>query len=152
MRFLGTLFLLAIALSVIAYIRGWLIVDTAQGASGESTRVVVDEDRVAADLDAAGRSVARLSQRAKEIVTGKAKRNETGALVIDAEVLTVEPAAARLQVRIDGSPVLFDAPEAVQVVVDGAPASLGELRVGSTVRLTIEADGDELCLRRVATV
>lgn len=151
MRVLGTLFVLLLATAVFGYARGWFFVDTVEGAEHDQRRVVVDEGKVKADVGVVADKVGALTQRAKELISGKATRNAAGALEVDAQVVSIDSEARSVRLRLDGVDLDFDVPSSTAIVVDGADARLAALLAGRDVRVTVTADGDQLLLQRIAT-
>ncbi|MCB9876795.1 MAG: hypothetical protein H6835_04245 [Planctomycetes bacterium] len=151
MRLLGTLFILLLATVVIGYVRGWFFVDTVEGAEHVQQRVVVDQDKVEADVGAVAEEVGALTKRAKELVLGTATRTAAGALEVDAQVVSVDSGARKVRLRIDEADVDFVVPTSTGIVVDGADARLDALLAGRDVRITVTAEGDQLLLQRIAT-
>ena len=156
MRLLGTLFVLLLATAVFGYASNGgnpaeLSCHRAQRARRAVGRVVVDEGKVKADVGVVADKVGALTQRAKELISGKATRNAAGALEVDAQVVSIDSEAGSVRLRLDGVDLDFDVPSSTAIVVDGADARLAALLAGRDVRVTVTADGDQLLLQRIAT-
>ena len=149
MRLLGILFVVVLAVAIVGYFRGWYFVETVHGAGTREAHVVVDKDKLRDDVGAAADEVGRLSQRAKEIVTGAATHTAAGTLELDAQVVAVDAGNHVLQQRVGDSQLSLHVPSSTPVVIDGSERALANVNAGQSVRVTMRADGDALQVTRI---
>jgi hypothetical protein len=148
MRILGTLFLLLLVFAVLGWFRGWFVVESA-AATRSGPRVVVDSDKVAGDARAAADKIGELSAKATSSITAKATPATNGLLSIEGEVITVDLAKRRVDLRIGGDDLTMDVPDSTPITIAGTSKMLADLQTGQKVQLSLQADGTRLLLKSI---
>jgi hypothetical protein len=145
---LGTVFILLLVFAVLGWFRGWFVVESA-AATRSGPRVVVDSDKVAGDARAAADKIGELSEKATRAVTARTTPAANGALSIEGEVLSVDLANRRIDLRISGDDLAIDVPDATPITVAGTSQTLAGLHAGQAVQLSLRADGTKLLLKSI---
>ena len=144
MRMLGTLFVLALAVALVGYFRGWFAIYTTQTAGG-GLRVSIYDQRLRDE----GRATAVQMRRMLPTATATPP---LAAVVTEEHTGTItafEPNDRHLSVRTNYGTIDLIVPADVTILQDAQLAGTAALKADQRVLLTFEQQGDERQLLRI---
>lgn len=127
MRALGVLFVVVLVVAAFGWFRGWYRVETSSAGERDEVALRVDRDRIEDD-----------ARRAKAKIEALVDDEGDGWDGLAADVVSVDPPARELGVRVEGTTVVLSVAADAAVLVDGRPVTLDAVRVGDAVRVTTE--------------
>lgn len=152
MRFFGFLFLLALALGLFGWFRGWFSVTTAH--AGDGVTVHVDESRIRDDSRAARGRLADTAEEIAEVVKSLGRRTKAEQSTLHGIVTAIDAVERDLTVQVEDAThaaqsLRVRVPDPIAITRDGSPVGWDDLRTGSRVQLTFADAGEARRLARV---
>lgn len=144
MRMLGILFVLALAVAVLGYCRGWFAVYTAQTAGG-GLRVSIYDQRLRDD----GRATAVRIRQMLPAATASPSLAAAGTEELTGTITAFEPDERHLIVRTHDGTLDLTVPNDITILQGAQPAGLAALKAHLRVRLTFDQQGEERQLTRI---
>lgn len=133
MKLLGYLFVFAIVLAAVGYVRGWFTVNAA-GKDSSAVAVAVDRDRMARDAHAVLERVGAAPATDRPVVVPATVASH----VVEGRLTAVAPAARQITVAVAAREVIHHVPASVAILRGGERLGFAELRPDQQVRLTLD--------------
>ena len=127
MRFLGFLFLIALILGAVGYLRGWFSVSTVEAGDRSGVHIGVDGGKVREDSKEAAARLEELSRKAAEKVKSIGHKIAPDESEITGTVSKVDLPARELTITAAAETIDLYVPRDVPIQRDGVNVDLAEL-------------------------